>query len=53
MIVAMRIETKSLPQIIPLASSKTSQNLPKALAEALLFDTRRTLNRTVFDSGRH
>lgn len=31
----------------------TTQNLPNAFAAALFFATRITLNRTVFDSGRH
>ena len=31
----------------------TAQNLPNDFAAALFFDTRRTLKRTVFDSGRH
>jgi hypothetical protein len=30
-----------------------AQNLPNALASAWFFVTRRTLNLTVFDSGRH
>jgi len=30
-----------------------AQNFPKDLVAALFFDTRSTLNRTVFDSGRH
>jgi len=30
-----------------------TQNFPKDLVAALFFDTRSTLNRTVFDSGRH
>ncbi len=35
-------------------SAKTpNQNLLKAFAAALFFDTRRTLNRTVLERGRH
>ena len=33
--------------------ASTTQNLPKDFAAALFFDTRSTLKRTVFDSGRH
>jgi hypothetical protein len=43
-------------RFIPLqqpSGAENNQNLPKDLAEALLFDTRSTLNRTVLDSGLH
>lgn len=34
-------------------TTQHTQNLPNDLAAALFFATRRTLNRTVFDRGRH